>query len=44
MSTVENAIALPVRRFVPGSQFIFGAAIAVSGLSVLAAKLIGAFV
>ncbi|WP_269747814.1 hypothetical protein [Sphingomonas sp. TDK1] len=42
MSTVEKAIALPVRRFVPNTQLAFGAAIAVSGLSVLAGKLIGA--
>jgi hypothetical protein len=41
MSKVERAIALPVRRFVPSSQLVFGAAIAVSGLSVLAGKLIG---
>jgi hypothetical protein len=40
MSTVEKAIALPVRRFVPNAQLAFGAAIAVSGLSVLAGKLI----
>ncbi len=42
MSTLEKAIALPVRRFVPNTQLIFGAAIAVSGLSVLAAKLVEA--
>ncbi|WP_313536131.1 hypothetical protein [Sphingomonas sp.] len=42
MSKVEKAIALPVRRFVPSSQLVFGAAIAVSGLSVLAGKLLGA--
>ncbi|WP_272941565.1 hypothetical protein [Sphingomonas elodea] len=40
MSTVEKAIALPVRRFVPGTQLAFGAAIAVSGLSVLAGRLL----
>ncbi|NLS28838.1 hypothetical protein S2M10_38500 [Sphingomonas sp. S2M10] len=40
MRSVEKAIALPVRRFVPGTQLVFGAAIAVSGLSVLAGKLI----
>jgi hypothetical protein len=43
MTHVEKAIALPVRRFVPSTQLVFGAAIAVSGLSVLAARLIGAF-
>lgn len=42
MTKVETAIALPVRRFVPGTQLLFGAAIAVSGLSVLAARLIDA--
>ncbi|WP_276308181.1 hypothetical protein [Sphingomonas pokkalii] len=40
MKQVEKAIALPVRRFVPSSQLAFGAAIAVSGLSVLAGKLL----
>lgn len=41
MTQVEKAIALPVRRFVPSAQLVFGAAIAVSGLSVAAGKLFG---
>ncbi len=41
MTQVEKAIALPVRRFVPSPQLLFGAAIAVSGLSVAAGKLLG---
>ncbi|WP_269083843.1 hypothetical protein ACNFJ7_09005 [Sphingomonas sp. HT-1] len=40
MKQVEKAIALPVRRFVSGPQLAFGAAIAVSGLTVLAGKLL----
>lgn len=41
MTHVEAAIALPVRRFAGTPQLAFGAAIAVSGLSVLVGKLIG---
>ncbi|UYY76742.1 hypothetical protein [Sphingomonas sp. R1] len=44
MRTLEKAIALPVRRFVPSVQLLFGAAIAVSGLSVAAGKLLAVLV